>query len=216
MEPGRYSVTENPLPDYTSSSSNGCTGTVSAGQTKQCVITNWYLPVDRSALLIVIKNVVNTQGEDSDLTLKPSAFTIVVHGNDPLPRSFPGKSGDGVVVNLNPGRYSVSEEEIDGYKADYSDSCQGTIRAEETRVCIITNEETTIPPSPSPPKPLPEIHTLDGFSAPYGIALDSGNGMVYVSNYGQSDTTGIVSVINDTTNTIGGNVSVGKNPQAIS
>ena len=216
LEPGRYSVTENPLPDYTSSSSNGCTGTVSAGQTKQCVITNWYLPIDRPAQLIVIKNVVNSEGEDSDLTLRPSAFTIVVHGNDPLPRSFPGKSGDGVVVNLNPGRYSVSEEEIDGYTADYSDSCQGTIRAEETRVCMITNEEATTPPSPSPPKPLPEIQTIDGFLAPYGIALDPGNGMVYVSNYGQFNTTGIVSVINDTTNTIVGNVPVGKNPQAIS
>ena len=216
LEPGRYSITENPVPDYTSSSSNGCTGTVSAGQTKQCVITNWYLPLDGPAQLIVIKNVVNSEGEDSDLTLRPSAFTIVVHGNDPLPRSFPGKSGDGVVVNLNPGRYSVSEEEIDGYTADYSDSCQGTIRAEETRVCMITNEEATTPPSPSPPKPLLEIQTIDGLSAPYGIALDPGNGMVYVSNYGQFNTTGIVSVINDTTNTIVGNVAVGKNPQAIS
>ena len=216
LEPGGYSVTENPLPDYTSSSSNGCTGTVSAGQTKQCVITNWYLLIDRPAQLIVIKNVVNSEGEDSDLTLRPSAFTMVVHGNDPLPRSFPGKSGDGVVVNLNPGRYSVSEEEIDGYTADYSDSCQGTIRAEETRVCMITNEESSTPPSPSPPKPLPEIQTIDGFLAPYGIALDPGNGMVYVSNYGQFNTTGIVSVINDTANTMIGNVPVGKNPQAIS
>jgi YVTN family beta-propeller protein len=39
--------------------------------------------------------------------------------------------------------------------------------------------------------------------------------LVYVSNYGQFNTTGTVSVINDTTNTIIGNLHVGKNPQAI-
>ena len=215
LEPGRYSVTENPLPEYTSSSSNGCTGTVQAGETKECTITNVYQAIDRSAQLIVIKNVVNTEEEDSDLVLRPSAFTIVVQGNDPLPRSFPGKSGEGVVVNLYPGRYNIFEKEVDGYTADYSDSCQGTIRAGETRVCVITNEEAVIPPSPSPPEPLPEIETISGFSTPYGIALDPDNGLVYVSNYGQFNMTGTVSVINDTTNTVVGNLPVGKNPLAI-
>jgi YVTN family beta-propeller protein len=202
------------LPEYTSSSSDDCTGTVQAGETKECTITNEYQPKDRSAQLIVIKNVVNTLEVDSDLVLKPSAFTIVVQGNDPLPRSFSGKSAEGVVVNLNPGRYNIFEEEVDGYTADYSESCQGTIHAEETRVCVITNEEVVIPP-PSPPEPLPEIETISGFSAPYGIAFDPGNGLVYVSNKGQSNTTGTVSVINDTTNTIIGNLLVGKIPQAI-
>ena len=162
--------------------------------------------------LVVMKQVINKGGGDK----KPSDFTITVSGNDPLPRSFPGKSGDGVLVNLNPGRYSILEVEVDGYTADYSDSCQGNIRAEETRVCIITNEEATIPPSPSPPEPQPEIGTINAFYAPYGIALDPSNGLVYVSNYGQFNTTGTVSVINDTTNPIVGNIPVGKNPQAIS
>jgi YVTN family beta-propeller protein len=215
LEPGRYSVTENSLPDYTSSSSDDCTGTVQAGETKECTITNEYQTKDRSAQLIVIKNVVNTPEEDSDLVLKPSAFTIVVQGNDPLPRSFPGKSGEGVAVNLYPGRYNIFEEEVDGYTADYSDSCRGTIGAGETRVCVITNEEIVIPPSPSPPEPVPEIELINGFSAPFGIAIDPDNRLVYVSNYGQFNTTGTVSVINDTTNTIIGNLYVGKNPQAI-
>ena len=119
------------------------------------------------------------------------------------------------MVNLYPGRYNIFEKEVDGYTADYSDSCQGTIRAGETRVCVITNEEAVIPPSPSPPEPLPEIETISGFSTPYGIALDPDNGLVYVSNYGQFNMTGTVSVINDTTNTVVGNLPVGKNPLAI-
>jgi YVTN family beta-propeller protein len=215
LNPGSYSVTENLLSDYTSSMSGGCTGTVSAGQTKNCIITNKYQPTERTAQLVVIKNVNNNNKDNSDLTVKPSAFTITVHGNNPLPRSFPGKSGEGVVVNLYPGRYSITEEEVNGYTADYSDGCQGTIHAEEAKACIITNEEDIIPPSPLPPQLLPEIETITGFSAPYGIALNPGNGLVYVSNYGQFNTTGTVSVINGTTNTIVGNIHVGKNPQAI-
>jgi YVTN family beta-propeller protein len=39
--------------------------------------------------------------------------------------------------------------------------------------------------------------------------------LIYVSNYGQFNTTGTVSVINGTTNTIVANIPVGKNPQAI-
>jgi YVTN family beta-propeller protein len=215
LNPGSYSVTENLLSDYTSSMSGGCTGTVSAGQTKNCIITNKYQPTERTAQLVVTENVNNNNKDNSDLTVKPSAFTITVHGNNPLPRSFPGKSGEGVVVNLYPGRYSITEEEVNGYTADYSDGCQGTIHAEEAKACIITNEEDIIPPSPLPPQLLPEIETITGFSAPYGIALNPGNGLVYVSNYGQFNTTGTVSVINGTTNTIVGNIHVGKNPQAI-
>lgn len=215
LEPGRYSVTESTMSDYTSSSSADCTGTIRAGQTKECTITNEYHAQDRSSQLVVIKNVINNPEDDSDLALRPSAFTVVVQGNDPLPRSFPGKSGEGVVVKLIPGEYNVFEEEVDGYTADYSDNCHGTIHAEETRACVITNEETVTPPSPSPPEPSPEIKTISGFSAPYGIASDPVNGLIYVSNYGQFNTTGTVSVIDDTTNTIVADLFVGRNPQAI-
>jgi YVTN family beta-propeller protein len=39
--------------------------------------------------------------------------------------------------------------------------------------------------------------------------------LIYVSNYGQFNATGTVSVINGTTNTIVATIPVGKNPQAI-
>ena len=217
LEPGSYSVTENSLPEYTSSKSGECAGSLSAGETKQCTITNIYQPIDKSAQLIVINNVIDDDDDGSELTVKPSAFIITVHGNDPLPRSFPGKSGEGVIVNLNQGRYSVTADGPDGYTSDYSEGCEGTIRAGDAKACIITNEDIT-PPSlipPKPPQPLPTIETITGFSAPYGITLNPDNDLMYVSNYGQFNTTGTVSVINGTTNTIVANVPVGKNPQAI-
>jgi YVTN family beta-propeller protein len=215
LKPGSYSVTENSLPEYTSSKSGDCAGSLSAGETKRCTITNIHQPVDKSAQLIVINNVIDNNNKDSELTVKPSAFIITVHGNDPLPKSFPGKSGEGVIVNLNPGRYSVTANGPDGYTSDYSDGCEGTIRTGDAKACIITNEDIT-PPYPIPPQPpSPSIESITGFSGPYGITLNPDNDLVYVSNYGQFNTTGTVSVINGTTNTIVTNISVGKNPQAI-
>lgn len=218
LKPGRYSITENIFPEYASSKSGDCTGSLNAGETKQCTITNVYQPTDKSAQLIVINNVIDNVDEDgSELTVKPSAFTITVRGNDPLPRSFPGTSGEGVIVNLNQGRYSVTADGPNGYKADYSEGCEGIIRAGEAKACIITNEDIT-PPSPIPPQPplpFPVIETITGFSTPYGVTLNLDNDLIYVSNYGQFNTTGTVSVINGTTNTIVASIPVGKNPQAI-
>ena len=223
LNPGRYSVTENLLSGYTSSMSGDCSGTIdNTGETNECTITNVYQPEDTSAQLIVITNVIdNNNNDDSDPIRKPSAFTITVNGNDPLPRSFPGKSGAGVIVNLDPGRYSITEKGPSGYTIDYSDSCQGTISAGEAKACIITNEAIIPPqpiPSPVPPQPsqpLPVIETITGFSAPYGIDLSLDNDLIYVSNFGQFNVTGTVSVINGTTNTIVATIYVDKNPQAI-
>src|SRR5215213_1430803 len=208
LNPGRYSVTENLLSGYTSSMIGDCSGTIdNTGETNECTITNVYQPEDKSAQLIVITNVIDNNNDDSDPIRKPSAFTITVSGNNPTPRSFPGKSGLGVIVNLDPGRYSITEKGPSGYTIDYSDGCQGTISAGEAKACIITNE-AILPPQPTPspvppqPQPLPVIETITGFSAPYGIDLSLDNDLIYVSNFGQFNVTGTVSAINGTTNTI--------------
>jgi YVTN family beta-propeller protein len=220
LKPGSYSVIETGPPEYTADYSDGCTGSIEAGDMNKCTITNMFQPVDESAQLVVIKHVIDNNNNSYGPAVKPSAFTITVHGNNPLPRSFPGKSGDGVTVNLDPGRYRITEDEgPSGYTTDYSDSCQGTISAGEAKACIITNKAIIppqpVPPSPVPNQPLPVTETIKGFSAPYGIALNLDNDLIYVSNYGQFNTTGTVSVINGTTNTIVATIPVGKNPQAI-
>ncbi len=220
LKPGSYSVTETGPPGYTADYSDGCNDSAKAGSINKCTITNTFQPVPESAQLIIIKNVINNNNDSYGPVVKPSAFTITVHGNNPLPRSFPGKSGNGVIVNLEPGRYSVTEEGPSGYTTDYSASCKGSISSGEAKACIITNE-AIMPPQPTPPTPvpnkplLPVTETIKGFSAPYGIALNIDNDLIYVSNYGQFNTTGTVSVINSTTNTIVATIPVGKNPQAI-
>src|SRR5207247_834193 len=55
---GTYSITETPDPDYTTTYSADCNGTIALGETKTCTVTN----NDKAAHLIIIKNVVNDDG----------------------------------------------------------------------------------------------------------------------------------------------------------
>ncbi|MDQ3971130.1 MAG: hypothetical protein M3227_05540, partial [Thermoproteota archaeon] len=66
---------------YTPSYSSECAGTIQAGKTVSCTISNTYNPFIPGILskLIVTKKVVNEGGGDK----KPSDFTITVSGNNP-------------------------------------------------------------------------------------------------------------------------------------
>jgi YVTN family beta-propeller protein len=217
LRAGKYSVSETgSLSGYTIDYSRECSGTASPDIINQCTITNTYQPPSPqpSAKLIVIKNVINR--DSSSVNKKPSDFIITVHGNSPSPRSFPGKSDSGTTVSLYPGGYSVTEKRpLPGYTTDYSQGCEGDLGNNEAKACIITNEEMTQPSAPAPTPSKPIIKNITGFNAPYGITINPDNGFVYVSNYGQFNTTGTVSIINSTTNLITDSVGVDKNPQAI-
>ena len=212
LKPGRYSVTETgPTSRYTTDYSKDCSGNANPNSIKKCSITNVYQESGPTSKLIVIKNVENSQ--QGSLNKRPSDFTITVHGNNPSPRSFTGKSGSGISVSIYPGSYRVTEKSQSGYMIDYSADCEGNIKSGQTKVCIITNEGT----SQSLPIIVtqPVITNITGFSSPYGVTTDTANGNVYVTNYGRFNTTGTVSIINSSTNTIMTSLPVEKNPQAI-
>src|SRR6478735_4236493 len=197
LKPGRYSVTETgPTSRYTTDYSKDCSGNANANPNSiKCNITNVYQEPRPTSKLIVIKNVENSQ--QGSLNKRPSDFTITVHGNNPSPRSFTGKSGSGISVSIYPGSYRVTEKSQSGYMIDYSADCEGNIKSGQTKVCIITNEGT----SQSLPIIVtrPVITNITGFSSPYGVTTDTGN----------------VSIINSSTNTIMTSLPVEKNPQAI-
>jgi len=138
LQPGKYSVSETSIPGYTTSSSSGCSGTVSGGVPINCTVTNLYTPV--LATLVVTSNVDNTNGG----TKKPSDFTISVASNNPRPSSFSGSSF-GSPVALRPGTYSVTESSVSGYTATYSSGCSGSISAGQTLSCTVTNKYQTSP-----------------------------------------------------------------------
>ena len=212
LRPGKYSVTETgPTSRYTTDYSKDCSGNANPNSVKKCNITNVYQEPRPTSKLIVIKNVDNSQ--QGSLNKRPSDFTITVHGNNPSPRSFNGKSGSGISVSIYPGSYRITEKSQSGYMVDYSRDCEGNIKSGQTKVCIITNEGT----SQSLPIIVtqPVITNITGFSSPYGVTTDTANGNVYVTNYGRFNTTGTVSIINSSTNAITSSLPVEKNPQAV-
>jgi hypothetical protein len=71
---------------------------------------------------------------------KPEDFAITVTGNGPDPASFDG-SESGTPVKLGVGHYEVSEDEHEGFTADFSPDCKGTIAAGDQKTCTITNTE---------------------------------------------------------------------------
>ena len=150
--PGNFDVNVvNPLPPtppgYTLiGNREGCSGTISAGQSFRCIITATYLP---STTLRVIKEVTCPAGTSN--CPQPSAFRIRVTGNPAIPNSFQGSSA-GTDVRLGVGRFSVTEGKPEG--ADpvsnppglalapiFSNGCNGVITraGQQLPNCVITN-----------------------------------------------------------------------------
>src|SRR5439155_1638790 len=119
IQPGTYSVTVSSIPGYTSVFSPGCSGSISAGQTISCIITNQYQTIPLGKITVV-KNVIN----DDRGTKTPSDFMIFVAGYNPSPNNFPG-SASGTSVSIQPGNYQIIEASMAGYTTTYSSGCSG-------------------------------------------------------------------------------------------
>ena len=148
--------------------------------------------------MIVIKDVVNNSNNDDSATkLKPTAFTIKVSGNNPSPRSFPGRSGSGITVTFRSGQPgSVTEKGPPGYSTNYSNGCEGKIKSGQAKVCIITNVVNPPQPVIPPQSQLSVTGTISGFTSPYGMAFKSDNNLLYVTNIWVLNSNSSISVIN--------------------
>jgi hypothetical protein len=108
------------------------TGTISAGQTLHCTITN-----TPAGTLFITKLCPGCAG----LT-QP---TITVTGNNPQPPSFNIDVGVTRVVTLRPGSFTITESLPPGFSAPtFSGDCTtstGTISAGQALSCIITNHQ---------------------------------------------------------------------------
>ncbi|MBI4173617.1 MAG: DUF4215 domain-containing protein, partial [Candidatus Aenigmarchaeota archaeon] len=88
------------------------------------------------AKLTVIKRMINNNGGKA----VPANFTISVAGNGPAPANFPGNVS-GINVTIGVGAYNVSEAGPAGYAANFSAGCSGSIGLNETRTCVIINDD---------------------------------------------------------------------------
>jgi hypothetical protein len=132
LKAGSYSVDEVAVAGYVKSLSADCAGTIAAGQTKTCTVTN----SDTPPSLTVIKKVVNDDGGAG----VAADFTMQVTGTGVSSASFPG-SASGTTVTLKAGSYSVDEVAVAGYAKTRSGDCAGTIAIGEARTCTITNDD---------------------------------------------------------------------------
>src|SRR5262245_5434713 len=133
---GAYSVTEAAVAGYTmTSASPGCSGTIAAGASKTCVITN----DDNPATLTVIKQVINDNGG----TKSAADFTITINGVTAIGGNTFAGSASGVTRTLaTVGSYSVTETAVPGYAlTGVSAQCSGTIALGEQKVCVLTNND---------------------------------------------------------------------------
>ena len=130
---GSYEIRETAGPSgYAVGYSPGCAGTISAGETRTCTVTN-----DDAVAKLLVRTVVVNDGSGDAL---PRDFTMTVGGTNPTPSSFPG-SATGVDVALDPGNYSVDQSGPGGYTTNYGSGCAGIIAAGQTRTCDVTNDD---------------------------------------------------------------------------
>jgi cytoskeletal protein RodZ len=121
LDPGSYGVTETGPTGYSASFSADCSGSIAAGQTKTCTVTN----NDQAATLIVIKHVINDNGG----TATAASFTLDSGGTNDSPDNFAGAEAPGTTVTLDAGSYGVTETGPSGYTASFSADCSGSIAA---------------------------------------------------------------------------------------
>ena len=132
LGPGTYTVTEPTTPTgYSLVSVTGDSPvTVQSGHSYDVYVTNQELP----AQLTVIKHVVDAYNGGKvagDFTMHVSAVNL-------SETSFPGSEA-GTLVSVDAGSYSVSEDELAGYTASYSQDCSGTLAFGGSATCTITN-----------------------------------------------------------------------------
>ena len=133
VDPGSYSVTEGAHDGYAVTYSADCAGTLAAGESKTCTITN----DDIAPVLTVVKHVVNDNGG----TQTADDFQITVDDPGTNPPSFPGAEAPGTDVTVDPGSYTVTEGAHDGYAVTYSTDCAGTLAIGQTKTCTVTNND---------------------------------------------------------------------------
>ncbi len=131
VNPGEYSITEVANSGYTSVLSDDCSGTIAAGETKNCTITN----NDKQTKLIVQKVLINDSGKSQATT----SFSFIVNGDTENPYVFEADGEDVLIVG--PGGYSVSEVSAPGYSTTYGSCSEISLGLGDSATCVITNND---------------------------------------------------------------------------
>jgi Prealbumin-like fold domain len=99
--------------------------------------------------LVVGTNVINDNGGSK----QASDFIINVLGSPAFPSSFKAAFSNLMqVISIQPGQFSISVNNTQGYDTSFGNQCKGQIKAGEIKTCLITvNDKGTTTPPPPPP-----------------------------------------------------------------
>jgi len=138
---GNYAVNQSTSTLYTTTYSVDCIGTINYGQEKTCTITSDDIGLVRYlralSYLRIIANTINDDGG----TRRSSDFTLTVTGNNGSSSPLLEKDGQGTIVTLGPGTYSITGKSVSGYQTTYSPGCSGSLLNGESKLCYVTNND---------------------------------------------------------------------------
>ena len=99
--------------------------------------------------LILTTKVINDNGGSK----QASDFIINVLGSPAFPSSFKAAPSNLMqVISIQPGQFSISVNNTQGYDTSFGNQCEGQIKAGEIKTCLITvNDKGTTTPPPPPP-----------------------------------------------------------------
>jgi hypothetical protein len=127
-----YTVTAGSVPNYRTTQSPECMGSLADGASAICTLTETFND-GISTTLNVVTTVTNTHGGAK----QPSDFTITVSGGNASPSFFPGSTA-GVAVHVDSSsQYSVSVNSGAEYSAALSPDCTGMVTAGDMVTCTV-------------------------------------------------------------------------------
>src|SRR5918995_6083379 len=104
----------------------------------------------QSGFLIITTNVIN----NNEGTKEESDITINLLGSQSFPSSFQASPLPKVqIISIQEGQYSISVDNAQGYKISFGNQCEGQIKTDQIKTCLITLDDlssTTPPPVQDP------------------------------------------------------------------
>gem|GEM_PF-2555847 len=99
---------------------------------------------------------------DSGGTKVSSDFTVNLVGQSFILASFQALPAPEIkIVSVQEGDYSVSINNVQGYKVSQQNECQGNIKSGEVKTCLITLNDDATATAPFPPSQCPVGHHFD-------------------------------------------------------
>src|ERR671910_2787877 len=92
----------------------------------------------QSGFLIITTNVIN----NNEGTKEESDFTINLLGSQSFPSSFQASPLPKVqIISIQEGQYSISVDNAQGYKISFGNQCEGQIKTDQIKTCLITLDD---------------------------------------------------------------------------